>query len=126
MREIWNHLLPSVPSDDRRPQLRHELLLFSEDQKSALVGQCFAWGSHLVYNSTQSNAVALRYIYWGKVLTYGSHHKSPYQLIPGLSVDPWFHVTSQNPTLPFPAPFRSPFSLRPHLRHLTKSYKNKV
>ena len=122
VRDLWSRLLPRVPSCDYRPELRHHLLLLSAEQKSSHVGQCFAWGSHIVYNSTQSNAVGLRYLYWGKVISYGPHSKSSYpQIVPGLSIDPWFHVTSQNPKTTLPIPFQTAPSLRPRTRHIHKT-----
>ena len=125
IRQLWAKLLPKVPSDDRRPVLVYQLSQLSDSQKRALVGDCFLWGSHLIFDSTQSNARATRFLYWGRFLLYGtqSGRFSSREIIPGLYVDPWFHVTSQDPSTALPNPFRSYFTLRNRTRSLTKLTK---
>ena len=125
IRAFWNSILPCTPSDDRRPALAYLLSGYSDSQKRDLIGKCFLWGTHLVFDTTQSNARARRGLYWGKFLLYGQ--KNTYnatEFTPGLYIDPWFHVTFIDPASTLPPPFRDPFSVRTRTRSLKKLVQN--
>lgn len=106
-RDYWARILPRVPTDDRRAQLNTWALLLTDEQRRALVGGYLAWGSHLLYTSESSSASALRYVYWGRVIAYRTPTKKKYpEIVPGLFIDEYDHVTTQSATSPFPHPVR--------------------
>ena len=128
-REYWARILPRVPSDDRRSRLTAWAHLLPEEQRRALVGGYLAWGSHLFYTSDSSSASALRYIYWGRVIAYRTPTKHTYpEVVPGLYIDEFDHVTAQSPNAPFPHPVRFGLKSLPPVprRKKKKSKKSSV
>lgn len=124
-RAYWARILPPTPADDRRSQLNTWALLLTDEQRRALVGGYLAWGSHTLYTSDSSSASALRYIYWGRVIAYRTPTKTKYpEIVPGLYIDEYDHVTAQSLSSPFPHPVRTSLkSLPPVPRRKNKKSK---
>ena len=109
IREYWSSILPRVPDDDRREQWHTLISEQSEDVRNSLVGNCIAWGSHVVHLGTQSNSASLRYIYWGRIVSYRHKVKKHYpEIVPGLFVDEYAFVMPLAQSTHFPSLYTSP------------------
>lgn len=118
-----------MPTDNCRSQLHTWALLLTDEQRRALVGGYLAWGSHLLSTSDSSSASTLRYIYWGRVIAYRTSTKTKYpEIVPGLYIDEYDHVTTQSASAPFPHPVRTSLKTLPAVprRKNKKSKKSSV